>query len=139
MVASTLSCIHVAVTILTQHCTPLHYTWADATQRSIFLQMLGSEKSVEKRIIVFSRNSQGLLYLLYRFAVGFYSMSYLQYCEQPILFSNQSILLMYRYFFIVFSPMLISGGMLDCHGGWEAVKRVLIGVRILMTSAFNVQ
>ena len=33
--------------------------------------------------------------------------------------------------------MLFSGGMLDCHGGLEAVERVLIGVRILMTSVYS--
>jgi hypothetical protein len=34
--------------------------------------------------------------------------------------------------------MLITGGMLDWHSGLEAVESVLIGVRILMTSSYNI-
>jgi hypothetical protein len=42
-----------------------------------------------------------------------------------ISFGNQStIILMYIHSVIVFEQKLITGGMLDCHGGFEAVESV---------------
>jgi hypothetical protein len=41
------------------------------------------------------------------------------------------------YSVIVFEQKLITGGMLDCHGGFKVVDCVHMGVRMVMMSDYN--